>query len=96
MSMKNSNNTIGTFWLVAQCHNQLRLSVHHKSHMELPVIEPASTAADRRLHANNEKQFNFERFVSWKFRDHKSNEDVMLYGKATDVVGRMQVLRVFC
>jgi len=27
MSMKNSNDTIGTFWFVAQCLNQLRYRV---------------------------------------------------------------------
>ena len=50
---------------------------------------PASMATDRRLLANNAKQLNFERFVSWKFRDHKSNGEVKLYGKATDVVVRL-------
>jgi len=56
---------------------------------------PASTAGDRRLLGNNANQLNFEKFVIWKFRDHKTKREVMLYGKATDVVERLQTLRGF-
>ena len=79
-----------TFRLVRQCLNQLRHLVHHKSHKKWPVIEPQSLRQQINHYLpKTQKQLYFDRFVSWKFRDLKSNGEVVLYGKATDVVRRL-------
>jgi hypothetical protein len=101
MSVKNSNDTIGNRTRDLPACSAVPQPTATLRQPQIPHgmasdRTPASTAADRRLLANNAKLFNFEKFVSWKFRDHKSNGEVMLHGKATDAVGRLQVLWGFC
>jgi hypothetical protein len=99
--MKNSNDTIGNRTrdlpaCSAVPQPTAPLGTPQIPHGLASDRNPASTAADRRLPVNNAKKLNFERLVILKFKDFKSNGEVMLYDKATDVVQRLQILRGFC
>ena len=92
--MKNSNDTIGNLACDLPACSVVSQPTAPLGPTQIPHgmasdRTPASTVAERRRLAKNEKQLNFESFVSWKFRDHKSNGEVKLHGKATDVLVRL-------